>query len=597
MNRRLFKGLLGAAALAVVVSSCQSNNTATTAGGKALIAEPTTGVTFSEDFNPYDGNSVSSSMGTRTIVNEPLVEYDQLDATAAGTHYWLATGYAFQNGGKDLQVTIRQNVKFNDGSSFGPADVAATFKMTENPKADAFGVPTQASDPTINGNTVTLHFSAAQYTSLFSILGSTPMLKASVASQIAQNPTMTIKVPIGTGPFMLASYSSSLIKWKPNPNYWGGTPPESEIDTPSIATNAAASDALVSGQLDWAGNDIPNVYANFVNLNPLTNHAWFAAGSTVTLYFNLNPGNGGATGIGDVAVRKAVSYGIDRNALGLLGESGYENPASSSSGLILPNQNAFLPSDGTFKNDLSISGNVPDAATAKADNLPAGADVYDILKAGGWTAPASSRYDSTAGTFKSGGNCDGSNNANCWTKGGQIIKFSVYDPVPFSDYWENAALMSQELQPLGMDVTTKPAQGYSDWNTNLSSQPSQWQTAIHWGSGGSIPYTQYQNWFDYTDANSAAHWIGYSNPAAQSALAQYAATDPTDTATLYPIVQQLEKIMSTDVPEAPLLYGADWNVFSSSKYTGWPNQSHPYMNPSPSDPQMPYILMQLKPVS
>jgi peptide/nickel transport system substrate-binding protein len=597
MNRRLFRGMLGAATFALVVTSCQSTNNATTAGGKALIAEPTTGVTFSEDFNPYDGNSVSSSMGTRTIVNEPLVEYDQLDATAAGTHYWLATGYAFQNGGKDLQVTIRQNVKFNDGSSFGPADVAATFKMVENPKADAFGVPTQASDPTINGNTVTLHFTAAQYTSLFSILGSTPMLKASVASQIAQNPTMTIKVPIGTGPFMLASYSSSLIKWKPNPNYWGGTPPESEIDTPSIATNAAASDALVSGQLDWAGNDIPNVYANFVNLNPLTNHAWFAAGSTVTLYFNLNPGNGGATGIGDVAVRKAVSYGIDRNALGLLGESGYENPASSSSGLILPNQNAFLPSDGTFKNDLSISGNVPDAATAKADNLPAGADVYDILKAGGWTAPASSRYDSTAGTFKSGGNCDGSNTANCWTKGGQIIKFSVYDPVPFSDYWENAALMSQELQPLGMDVTTKPAQGYSDWNTNLSSQPSQWQTAIHWGSGGSIPYIQYQNWFDSTDANSAAHWIGYSNPAAQSALAQYAATDPSNTAALYPIVQQLEKIMSTDVPEAPLLYGADWNVFSSAKYTGWPNQSHPYMNPSPSDPQMPYILMQLKPVS
>ena len=85
--------------------------------------------------------------------------------------------------------------------------------------------------------------------------------------------------------------------------------------------------------------------------------------------------------------------------------------------------------------------------------------------------------------------------------------------------------------------------------------------------------------------------------AADAALRKYESTDPADTATLYPIVQQLEKIMSTDVPEAPLLYGADWNVFSSAKYTGWPNQSHPYMNPSPSDPQMPYILMQLKPVS
>src|SRR5207244_11250027 len=150
------------------------------------------------------------------------------------------------------------------------------------------------------------------------------------ATQAAANPPMPTANPIGTGPFVLASYSSSLIKWKPNRNSWGRPPRESEIDTPAIATNAAASDALISGQLDWAGNDIPNVYENYVNLNPQTNHAWFASGSTVTLYFNLNPGNGGATGIGDVAVRKAVSYGIDRNALALLGESGYERAASSS---------------------------------------------------------------------------------------------------------------------------------------------------------------------------------------------------------------------------------------------------------------------------
>src|SRR6266852_5324099 len=443
MNRRVMTSLVGVAALLIAVA-CNATSTSTTSGGKPLIAEPTTGVTFSEDFNPYDGNSVASSMGTRSIVNEPLVEFDQLDATAAGTHMWLATAYAFQNSGKDLQVTIRQGVKFSDGSSFGPADVAATFKMLENPKANTRGVPTQSSDPTVNGNNVTLHFGSAQYTGLFNILSNTPIVKASVANQIAADPTMIIKVPLGTGPFMLASYSSSLIKWKPNPNYWGGTPPESEIDTPSIATNAAASDALVSGQLDWAGNDIPNVYANFVNLNPLTNHAWFAAGSTVTLWFNLNPGNGGATGIGEAAVRKAVSYGVDRNALALLGESGYEQPASSSSALILPNQNAFLPSDGTYKNDLSISGSVPDAATAKANNLPTGADVYDILKAGGWAPPATSRYDATAGTFKSGGNCDGTNTANCWTKGGQIIKFSVDDAALYTKYWENAALMSQE---------------------------------------------------------------------------------------------------------------------------------------------------------
>src|SRR5437016_9417169 len=161
MNWRPVVGLLGVAAL--LSTACQlGNNASTVTGGKALIAEPTTGVTFSEDFNPYDPNSVSSSMGTRSIVNEPLIEFDQLDPTPAGTHPWLATAFTFQNGGKDLQVTVRQNVKFNDGSAFGPADVAATFKAMANPKADTPGVPPQASEPTVSGNTVTLHFQTPQ---------------------------------------------------------------------------------------------------------------------------------------------------------------------------------------------------------------------------------------------------------------------------------------------------------------------------------------------------------------------------------------------------------------------------------------------------
>ena len=102
-----------------------------------------------------------------------------------------------------------------------------------------------------------------------------------------------------------------------------------------------------------------------------------------------------------------------------------------------------------------------------------------------------------------------------------------------------------------MDVTTKPAQGYSDWNANITGTPSAWQTAIHWGQGGQIPYTQYEDWFDGSSSTTAAHDEGYSNASAAAALQTYAGTDPSDTATLYPAVQQLEKIMSTDVPEAP----------------------------------------------
>ena len=56
----------------------------------------------------------------------------------------------------------------------------------------------------------------------------------------------------------------------------------------------------------------------------------------------------------------------------------------------------------------------------------------------------------------------------------------------------------------------------------------------------------------------------------------------------------LENIVSNDVPVAPLLYGADWDEYSTAHYTGFVTAANPYMDPSPGDPQLPLILMRLK---
>jgi peptide/nickel transport system substrate-binding protein len=593
MKRYRLLPLLGVAAIAA--AACGSTSTGghpTSAAGPALAEEPTTGTTFSDDFNPYDSNSWIHGLTQQALIWEPLYEMDQLDA--AQNHPWLATAYSFDSTGQNLTITIRSGVKLSNGSAFTPQDVVDTFKMfITNAKTNIYGDPPQASAPTVNGNQVTLHFSSPQFTNTYNILGDTYIVPSSLASQIATNPTMTLShsQAIGTGPFVPTTYSNQVVKFTPNPHYWGGKPPESEIDVPYVASNTDAITDLTHGTLDWAGNDVPNVYTNFVNLNPQNNHAWFASGNTVMLWFNLNPGNGGATGISDPQVRKAVSYGIDRNALALLGESGYEQPASSSSALIEPNQKADTPT--SLLNDLSTTGNVPDAATAKTDKLPSGDDVYDILKGDGWTPPT---QFSSNGTYSSRGSCTGSGQATCWTKGGKIISFTVYDPVAFTDYWENAQLISQELQAVGMDVTPKAAQGYSDWNTTLTTSPNSWQTAIHWGNGGSTPYVQLDDWLDTSISGTSADYTGFKNDSnaatALTELQSYASTNPSS-GNVAGVVAPLANLISTDVPEAPLLYGADWNVYTSKDYVGWPDASNPYMDPSPSSPELPYILMHL----
>ena len=155
--------------------------------------------------------------------------------------------------------------------------------------------------------------------------------------------------PVGTGPYLVDNYSAQLVSYKANPNYWGGTPAASEINVPSYASNTDAATALSSGQLQWAGNDIANVNKIFVNVNKATNHTYFAPGSTVTLELNVTK-----SPLNDPKVAAAISAGINRSQLSIKGETGYEAPATSLSGLIIPNQNSYL--DSAYKNDIKPTG-------------------------------------------------------------------------------------------------------------------------------------------------------------------------------------------------------------------------------------------------
>jgi peptide/nickel transport system substrate-binding protein len=585
---------LGVAACGSTSSTSSSSTASTTAVGPALYEEATTGVTFTQDFNPYESSSLAHGLNMTSLVYEPLYEMDALNPATSGMHPWLASSYSFENGGAELAITVKSNVKFSDGSTMTANDVANTFALLKAfPDADYSGVPTQSAAPSVSGQVVTLTFASPQYTNLWAILGSTYITQAS-AFPIGTDPSKgPVANPVGTGPFMLDSFSTQAVKFKPNPHYWGGTPPESEVVVPNESTNNAATEALDSGTLDWAGNEIPSVVANYIDLNPNTNHVWYASGNTVTLNFNLGAGNGGATGIGDVAVRQAVSLGIDRTVLSSIGESGYEAAATSAGGLEPGQQKAYPNS--TYANDLPVDS----AATPTSLSGWTGASVQSVLEADGYTAPANWGTSTEA-------NCDGTVVANCWSKGGAIIKFSIWDPEAFSDYWADASEISGQLQGLGMDVTTDNATGgYTQWQDAMNN--GQFQTALHWGAGGNIPFVQLDNWLDYSInctgtpvVCASGDYSQFNSSAAQTALTQYEGADPTTSAgqsTINTAIATLEGIMATQVPVAPVLYGADWNVYSTAHYTGWPSASNPYMDPSPDDPELPYILMQLKPVA
>jgi len=562
MHHVYIKGVAAAMVLGLGVAACSSSHS--TSGSSAskpvtLTEESVTGVTFTKNFNPFDTNSLGTQANLRSLTYEPLFEFDALQPGVY--HPMLGKSFTWSNGGKTLTVDLRTGVKFSDGTPFTSADVAYTFNlMNSNAAANYSGLPALASVTTPDTSTVVLNFKAAQYANIFAIAGDTLIVPKHIYSSISSIATASVADPIGTGPYVLKSFTTQLVTFSANPHYWGGTPPISTVQIPYYSGNTAATTALAAGQLDWAGNEIPSLQQLYVSKDPAHNHYWFPGGNTVTLWINVTKGGP----LADVKVRQAISAGLNRQELSTKGEYGYEAPATSSSGLILPTQQSSLAP--SLANDIS--------ATADASK------VASILSGDGYAKDSK----------------------GMWAKGGQEISFSVEDPTAFTDYYADAQLIAGQLKAVGINATVDGVAAPS-WFTDAAD--GNFQTMVHWGGGvggaaDPYPFGQYQYWMDSSISapvgqSATSNYGRYSNAQAQAAFTQFENTNSTTAQNTS--LQTLEGIESSQLPTIPLLYGADWNEYSTARITGWPTQSDPYMDPSPDDPEVGYTLMHLKATS
>src|SRR6201996_2880377 len=117
-HRRLFAvgaaGLL-AAGLAACSSSGSSSGSTTPANttGKALVMESSPETTITQTFNPFVPTGAPWGMGATGLIYEPLIQFD---LAAPPKYYpWLATSYAWSNGGKTLTFAIPPGGKWDDG--------------------------------------------------------------------------------------------------------------------------------------------------------------------------------------------------------------------------------------------------------------------------------------------------------------------------------------------------------------------------------------------------------------------------------------------------------------------------------------------------
>jgi peptide/nickel transport system substrate-binding protein len=539
--------LVATGILAAGLAACSSGTSAPTAGagagvgvaadsgaGATLIMESSPENSITKNFNPFESAAAPQGMGATGLIYEPLYQFDLANPTIK--YPWLATNAAFSPDGKSVTFTIRQGVKWSNGTPLTPADVAFTYNYIKQNPAINLGA-LNISSVSSSGDTVTVKFPTAQYTNLENIAG-VAILPQSVWQSVKNPATYVDSDPIGTGPYTLGSFSSAGFTMVKNPDYWQA----SKIQVPQVyfpvyTSNTGALSALFSGQIDWTGNYVPSLQQDFVDSNPAEHHFWEAAGSSNALWPNLNqwPTN-------QLAVRKAIDLAINRSEIGSEGESGLESPLTNTTGITLPTYQAW--SGPVAGMTLSATGNV-----TAADN---------VLQQAGYRK----------------------NPAGFYALDGRQVTLKLTDPASYTDYAQDDALIAQQLQAAGIDVQFI-GQSVDDWNKDLAD--GNFNLTLHWGTGGVTPYNLYDNWLDdtlITSAGATGDFERLRDPTIESDLAALSAAPTTaaQTAALTPI----EKYVAANLPVIPTTTSADWFEYNSQNYDGWPTQSNPYDSGEPS---------------
>ena len=569
MRRTAIKGLALVAAVSLSAAACSSSkskapsdkNSSSSGKVRTLVVEDKPVASFTDDFNPFDGNSFLSQENARSLFYEPLYQFNTLNSSQPPIP-WLASNYAWSNGNKTLTFTLKSGVKWSDGQAFTSDDVAFTFGLLKTTKAaNTDGTPVPDSITTPDATTVVMNFSSPQSANFQGIANQIIVSKHKWSA--ISNPDKAVVTgadSVGTGPYVLDKFTPQNITLKANPTFRDGEAAVKKISFPAYADNNAATLALANGDIDLTGNDINDVLNTFVAKSK-DNHLfqntapYFPASNTVALLLNEKSAN--APALADVAVRKAISAALDRTSMATQCETNYELPASSSGGLTLPiDQKSLAPAQ---TNDLKPG---PDPDT-----------VNSLLSAAGYTK----------------------NSAGKWTKNGATIKFTIIDPNSFTDYWCDAEAMVKQLNSVGFDVNDNGAFDYNSWNTAITT--GNYDAALHWGQGGT-PFQRLQFILDSSLASpvgqtSAGDYGHYKSAAADAAVAAYeGATTEADQATA---LNTLQGVFSSEVPAVPVLYGAAWYEFSTANFTGWPTSDNPFINPSPRSQDYEYLILKLTP--
>ena len=287
-----------------------------TVGNKLTVAvpAPATGI------NPASVNTAFGDFAA--IAYEPLIRLSPGGKYTAG----LAQSWKVAAGNKSMTLTLRDNVTFADGTPVTAAAVKASLDYCASKASVNRQTLKDLESVTTSGEhevTVTLKEANPLFESMLSQKQGCGMIISPAGLKDPAKLTVDA-TSAGAGPYIYQpgqSVSGDTYTYTANPKYFDKARQHYKtIVLKVMAQPQAALNALTTGQVDLANGDLTT--AKQVSGNKSLQVAW-----TPFVWSGLNLiDRGGQTtkAMGDVRVRQAINYAIDRKSLttALLGQFG-----------------------------------------------------------------------------------------------------------------------------------------------------------------------------------------------------------------------------------------------------------------------------------
>ena len=490
-----------------------------------------------ENWNPL---SPSASQGTVGVLYEPMF----FQNTAGGDtelQPMLGDSYKFSDDNKELTITLKDGLKWSDGKPITAEDAVFTFNLiNENSAINGIGFHGKAEK--VDDLTFKLIYDQVSTVDAIAHLTGATIVPKHVFEKMSDVTTDINKDPVTSGAFTFEEkdFTPQSYTFRKNKNYYlEGQPYIDGVSYTSYAGGQATQDAITAGDIDWASNVFQDPEKQLKDA-PVSYITVPASAQVLVTCSSAEMGCEGPQT--DVAVRKAIYYGMDRGQLNKLAFYGIFYDSSSS-----------LTS--TPENEQYLSKDVPDSTIPEEANVE---KAKQILEDAGYTLGSDGIYQ----------------------KDGVRLSFEVPAISGWTESINGADVAGQQLKKIGIELKAKQVSA-NEMSELTSKGDFQILTQNIWYSG-SEPYSFYKTFYSSemtakVGEKAQTGWARYSNPSVDDALAAINATTDTNVKKeQYGIIQQN---VYDDMPYIPMMRTATMVEYGND-FTGWPSKDDLFAAPA-----------------